>query len=62
MDRDTELLKVQAYADYTHSRFTVEASYLLGVVVAYVLTVFGLRLQNVLTLEAYSLFVFVPAH
>ena len=60
MDRDTELLKIQAYSDYAHSRFTVEASYLLGAIVAYIFTVFGLRLQNILTLEAYLVFIIVP--
>jgi hypothetical protein len=60
MSRDTELLKIQAYADYAHSRYTVEASYLLGAIAAYIFTIFGLRLQNILSLEVYWLFMFVP--
>ena len=60
MDKDTELLKVQVYADYAHSRYTVQASYILSAIVAYFFAIFGLRLQNYLALELYWILVAVP--
>jgi hypothetical protein len=60
MSRDTEFLKVQTYSDSVHSRYTVEASFLLGVVIAYIFVVFGFQLQGAISLESYLLLIFVP--
>jgi hypothetical protein len=61
MERDTELLKIQTYADYCNSRFTIDASYVLSVVVAYYITILGLNIQKVFSPpELYYLFLIVP--
>jgi hypothetical protein len=61
MGKDTELLKIQAYADYAHSRYTVVTSYILGFTVAYLVTVFGLYLQNFFPYLAFWFLILIPA-
>lgn len=58
--RDTEILKIQAYADYLDSRFNNNTSFTLGFMVAYYVAMFGLNVQKVISLEQYFVFLLVP--
>ena len=58
--RDTDILKIQAYADYCNSRFNDNNSFTLGFMIAYYVSLFGLNIQNVISFEQYLAFLFVP--
>jgi hypothetical protein len=64
--RDTELLKIQAYIDFCNTEFSIGSSYSLGVIVAYVISVMVLYLQHSIdqttyyVLLALGTIVFVP--
>lgn len=56
MNRDTELLKIQVYADYCHTTFTFITSALVSVFVGLLLVFLGLAYQGVILW-----FVYYPA-
>ena len=58
--RDTEILKIQAYTDYCNSTFTNRTAFISSFIVAYYITLFGLNVQKVVSIEQYYLFLFVP--
>jgi len=55
MNRDTELLKIQVYADYCHSTFTSYVSFIFGGIIAFYVTIMGLFLQKTIDLTTYTL-------
>ena len=59
MDRDTELLKIQVYADACHSKFTIVASCLLSLAVAGIVAFMVLFLQKDIDLTVYYGIVFI---
>jgi len=54
-NRDTELLKIQILADYYHSRFTTQASFLYGFIIAWAITFIALFYQKNIDIVIYYL-------
>jgi hypothetical protein len=54
MNRDTELLKIQILADYYHSRFTTQASFLYGFIIAWGITFIALFYQKNIDMVIYT--------
>jgi hypothetical protein len=55
MERDTDLLKLQILADYYHTRFNLVSSFALGLIIAMIVALYTLVMQNVISLFVYSL-------
>jgi hypothetical protein len=53
-NRDTELLKIQILADYYHSRFTTQASFLYGFIIAWGITFVALFYQKNIDMVIYT--------
>jgi hypothetical protein len=60
VERDTELLKIQAYEDYVNSNFGSGSSYVLGAIVAYYISVMGFYIQRIIDLGTYYVLLFLP--
>jgi hypothetical protein len=60
VERDTELLKIQAYEDYVNSNFGSGSSYVLGAIVAYYISVMGFYVQKIIDLGTYYILLFLP--
>lgn len=58
--RDTEILKIQAYTDYCNSRFNNRTAFISSFIIAYYISLFGLNVQKVISIEQYYVFLFVP--
>jgi len=60
MERDTELLKIQTYADYCNAEFSSASSYTLGIIVAYYISLMGFYLQKIIDLGTYYVVLVLP--
>jgi hypothetical protein len=60
MERDTELLKIQAYMDYCNSDLSSSSSYVLGTVVAYYISIMSFYILKVFDLVTYYVYLFLP--
>jgi len=61
MDKDTELLKIQIYADYCHTIFTFRTSLQVSALVGLLLVVLGIAYQGLIPWFAFYLAIFLIA-